>query len=49
MVAMPADLAAAQQRLSRFLRPLPASNVFYAGEPEISADSARQITADQLY
>ncbi|MEO5665266.1 MAG: hypothetical protein ABIR39_18530 [Nocardioides sp.] len=48
MVSTPADLAAAQQRLSRFLRPLSASDVFYAEEPEISADSARQITAGQL-
>lgn len=49
MVSTPADLAAAQQRLSRFLRPLSASDAFYAEEPEISADSARQITASQLY
>ncbi|EON25010.1 hypothetical protein CF8_0909 [Nocardioides sp. CF8] len=49
MVSTPADLAAAQQRLARFLRPLSANDVFYAEEPEITADSARQITASQLY
>ncbi|NYI47921.1 hypothetical protein BJ993_005067 [Nocardioides aromaticivorans] len=49
MVSTPADLAAAQQRLARFLRPMLASDAFYAGEPEITADSARQVTASQLY
>ena len=49
MVSTPADLAAAQQRLSRFLRPRSASDAFYAEEPEITADSARQITASQLF
>lgn len=49
LVSTPADLAAAQQRLARFLRPMMASDAFYADEPEISADSARQVTASQLY
>jgi len=49
MVSSPADMAAAQQRLARFLRPLMASDAFYADEPEITADSARQVTASQLY
>lgn len=49
LVSTPADLAAAQQRLSGFLRPLSASDAFYAEEPVITADSARQITASQLY
>ncbi|MDP3892030.1 MAG: hypothetical protein Q8Q44_12435, partial [Nocardioides sp.] len=33
----------------RFLRPMMASDAFYAEEPEITADSARQVTASQLY
>ncbi|UUZ59590.1 hypothetical protein [Nocardioides sp. B-3] len=49
MVSTPADPAAAQLQLSGFLRPLSANDVFYAEEPEVSADSARQITAGQLY
>ncbi|GAB2444403.1 hypothetical protein GCM10027062_25170 [Nocardioides hungaricus] len=49
LVSTPDDLAAAQQRLARFLRPLHASDAFYAAEPEITADSARQVTASQLY
>ena len=49
MVSTPADLAAAQQRLSGFLRPLSANDVFYAEEVAFSADSARQITAGQFY
>lgn len=49
MVSTPADLAAAQLRLSRFLRPLSASDAFYAEEPEMTADAARQITTSQIY
>jgi len=49
LVSAPEDLAAGQQRLANLLRPLYAHNSAYAGEPEISADSARQITASQLY
>jgi hypothetical protein len=49
LVSTPDDLAAAQQRLARFLRPMHASDAFYADEPEITADSARQVTASQLY
>ena len=49
LVSTPSDLAAAQQRLARFLRPMLASDSFYADEPEITADSARQVTASQLY
>ncbi len=49
LVSVPEDLAAAQQRLAAFLRPLTATNAFYIGEPEISADSARQVTASQLH
>jgi hypothetical protein len=49
LVSTPDDLAAAQQRLARFLRPLHASDASYADEPEITADSARQVTASQLY
>lgn len=49
LVAAPEDLAAAQERLARFLRPLHATNVTFKGEPEISADSARQVVASQLH
>ena len=49
LVSTPDDLAAAQQRLARFLRPMHASDAFYADEPEITADSARQVTASQLH
>jgi len=49
LVSVPEDLAAAQQRLAAFLRPLTATNAFYIGEPEISADSARQVIASQLH
>lgn len=49
MVSTPSDLAAAQQRLGRFLRPMRATDAFYAGEPEITADAARQVTASQLF
>lgn len=49
LVSTSDDLAAAQQRLARFLRPLHASDAFYADQPEITADSARQVAASQLY
>ncbi len=49
LVSTPDDLAAAQQRLARFLRPTHACDAFNADEPEITADSARQVTASQLY
>jgi hypothetical protein len=49
LVSRPEDLAAAQNRLGRFLRPLVASDPWFAGEPEISSDSARQVTASQLF
>lgn len=49
MVSTPADLAAAQRRLARFLKPMLASDAFYAEEPEITADCARQVTASQLF
>ena len=49
LVSAPEDLAPAQEQLARFLRPLTTNDTAYAGEPEISADSARQITASQLY
>ena len=49
LVSDPEDLAAAQERLGRFLRPLVAFDSTFLGEPEISADSARQVTASQLY
>jgi len=49
LVAAPEDLAAAQERLATFLRPLITSDSAYMGEPEISADSARQLTASQLH
>lgn len=49
LVSAPEDLADAQLRLAGFLRPLHAHDSTYAGDPEISADSARQITASQLY
>jgi len=35
--------------LATFLRPLITSDSAYMGEPEISADSARQLTASQLH
>lgn len=49
MVSTPADLAAAQQRLARFLRPLAVNDSFCTDQPDITADSARQITASQLF
>jgi len=49
LVSAPEDIATAQQRLARFLRPITSRNSMYMGEPEISADSARQITASQLH
>jgi hypothetical protein len=49
LVSVPEDLAAAQERLAAFLRPLTATNAFYIGEPGISADSARQVIASQLH
>lgn len=49
MVSTPTDLAAAQRRLATFLRPTHAADAFFSGEPEITADSARQVTASQLY
>jgi len=48
LVAAPEDLAAAQQRLAGLLRPMLTSDLF-GDEPQISADSARQVTASQLY
>jgi hypothetical protein len=48
LVSAPEDLAAGQQRLANFLRPLDVHDSAYAGEREISADSARQVTASQL-
>lgn len=49
LVSGPEDLAAAQERLAAFLRPLWASDSAFIGEPEISAESARQVTASQLF
>lgn len=49
MVTTPSDLAASQQHLGAQLRPLHNSNALYDGEPEISADAARQIVASQLF
>lgn len=49
LVSGPQDLAAGQQRLANFLQPLNAHDSTYAGEPEISAGSARQVTASRLY
>lgn len=49
LVSAPEDLAAGQRRLANFLRPINAHDSTYAEEPEISADSARQVTASQLY
>ena len=49
LVADPTDLAPAQRRLARFLRPLTATDAFYSGEPEISAEAARHIVASQLF
>jgi len=46
---VPEDLAAAQERLATFLRPLTTQDTWYIGEPEISADSGRHITASQLH
>jgi hypothetical protein len=48
-VAAPEDLAAAQDRLAGFLRPFNTLDPLYSGEPQISADSARHITASQLH
>lgn len=49
LVSVPEDLAAAQEQLARFLRPLTINDPFYMGEPQISADSARQVIASQLH
>lgn len=49
LVSAPEDLAAAQDRLAAFLRPLTTLSAAYAGEPEITADAARHVTASQLF
>lgn len=49
LVADPTDLAPAQRRLARFLRPLHAADSTFTGEPEISAEAARHIVASQLF
>lgn len=49
LVSEPGDIARAQGRLARFLRPMHAHDAFYDGSPEITADAARQITASQLF
>jgi hypothetical protein len=49
LVSVPEDLAAAQERLGTFLRPMIAFDSAFSGEPEVSADSARQLTASQLH
>jgi len=49
LVSAAEDLAAAQGRLATWLRPITTRNSVYAGSPEISADSARQLTASQLH
>lgn len=49
VVAAPEDLTAAQRRLASFLRPLASGDSMNVGEPEISADSARQLIASQLH
>lgn len=49
LVSSPGDLAEAQRLLARFLRPLLGWDTAYDGEPEISADCARHVTASQLY
>ncbi|MEP9385565.1 hypothetical protein [Nocardioides sp. KR10-350] len=49
LVGAPEDLAAAQRRLARFLKPMRANDAFFDDEPEITADAARQVTASQLY
>ena len=49
LVADPTDLAPAQRRLARFLRPLHAADSAFTGEPEISAEAARHIVASQLF
>ena len=49
VVATPRDLAAAQRRLATFLRPSHASDAFYTGDPEITADTARMLVANQLF
>ena len=49
VVSTPRDLAAAQRRLATFLRPSHASDAFYTGDPEITADTARMLVANQLF
>jgi len=49
LVGGPEDLAPAQRRLARFLKPTMAGDAFFDDEPEITADAARQVTASQLY
>lgn len=49
LVSAPDDLAAAQQRLVQLLRTQMSADATSADPPEISADSARQITAGQLH
>lgn len=49
LVSVPEDLAAAQERLATYLRPMVAFDSAFSGEPEISADSARQVIASQLH
>ena len=49
LVSEPGDIARAQGRLARFIKPMHAHDAFYDGSPEITADAARQITASQLF
>lgn len=49
LVTGPEDLAVAQRRLARFLKPMMANDAFYDDEPEITSDAARQVTASQLF
>jgi len=49
LVAVPEDLTVAQRQLATLLRPITTRNSVFAGAPEISADSARQLTASQLH
>lgn len=49
LVTAPPHLAAAQRRLADLLRPVHAADAFYTGDPEITADTARMLVANQLF
>lgn len=48
-VTAPAHLADAQRRLANYLRPSHGNEVFFTGEPETDASTARMVVSSQLF